>query len=356
MHRPTEAVLFRLIAVEHPVIFIDEIHHMINGPEGDGILGILNGGNFRDGTTARCDPRDPNGIIKYRIGGIKILAGRDVTGTLPDETVSRMVIIDMPHEPNASAKLGHRFNIGHYIDEAQPITARCQQWIATYSDMLHNAPEPEYPPGLTDDRTAEAWTGLLSVAALAGSRWLGYAHDALMRLASGETEHAQSDELPFNTAVETAMIKGFISPSAYDNRRKPPAFNGLSQSDFGWPAKRSFRNLSIKADELTGEATLRTADFAGFWHAVKRANNGHGITMPDTNAVLRDLREANRLKASGDKGFKMPAKVWQDEPKNHQMYCVIMDNYYFPDGPTATEYDKPDWDKLVAGADTITRN
>lgn len=332
-HRLTEAIIFRLIETERCILFIDEIHHLVNGPESDGIIGILNGGNFADGVTARCDPKNPHGVIKYSIAGIKIFAGRDVTGTLPDETVSRTIIIEMPHMPNASKILGRRFNIETYRKESAPISDRCSKWFSTYENKLRNASDPIYPDTLTDDRTAETWRGMLIVAALAGPQWFNYAQAALIYLASGETEttETENDGLSFDTAVKHAMTRGYIKVSGYEDKKLPPAIDNVNPTDWGWPGNKAFHSISLLHDKTTGKSTLRITkdDFERFWHTVKRANNGYGTLLSDMPSMLRDLRNNGRLTTSG-RGFKTPAKIWESDSAKQQIICIDVTSWIDP--------------------------
>jgi Protein of unknown function (DUF3631) len=337
LHRPTEAVLFRLISSEHCTLFIDEIHHMLNGPEASGIITMLNAGNFQDGMTARCDLKDQSSIIKYSVGCPKVLAGKDATESIPEETISRMAIVDMPHEPHASEKLGRRFFIGTYRNEARPIRERCETWISENFKAIHDAPEPRYPDSLTDDRTAEAWTGLFTIAELAGHRWTDYAHAAALYFVPDDDDNAMPESLSFDTAVKTAASRRFVTIAGYEDRNSPPAIayvapNGMGPNEFGWPKQKgAFRNVSLRVDEKAGKASLRFNEFEHFWHRVRSANNGHGVSLPDANTILRQLKTDGRLTASGT-GNKTPAKIWENEPKKHQIYSIDVSAWIFTDG------------------------
>jgi len=336
MHRPTEAVIFRLIANEHCTLFIDEIHHMLNGPEASGIIAILNGGNFSDGYTVRCDARNQTDIIKYPIGGLKVIAGKD-TDALPNETISRCIIVDMPHKPGARTELGRRFIVSRYRAEAQPVRERCETWLAQHGGAVRNAAEPDYPDALNDDRTAEAWAGILTLAALAGSRWAEYATSAVLHFAGDDNESAMPESLSFNTAVKTAASRCFITVSGYEDRSSPPEVardmpKGMGIKEFGWPSQKgAFRNVSLRVDTSAGKADLRLDEFEHFWHRVRSANNGHGVMLADANTMLRQLKADGRLSASG-RGHKMPAKVWENEPGKHQIYSIDVTDLIFTDG------------------------
>lgn len=346
MHRPTEAVIFRLIASEHCTLFIDEIHHMLNGPEASGIISILNGGNFSDGMTVRCDTRNQSDIIKYPIGGLKVIAGKD-TDALPNETVSRCIIVDMPHKPGARLDLGRRFIVAQYRSEAQPVRERCEAWLARHGQAVRDAAQPDYPDALNDDRTAEAWSGMLTLAALAGSRWAQYATDAVLHFAGDDTDSAMPESLSFDTAVKTAASRRFITVSDYSDRKLPPDIShvqakGMGQNEFGWPAQKGgFRNVSLRVDEKAGKAYLRLDEFEHFWHRVRSANNGQGISLPDANTILRQLKADDRL-ATG-RAHKTLARIWENDDKR-QIYSIDVSSWLFTDGIIIPLTVKPNFD------------
>ena len=337
LHELTEAVIFRLIAVEKPVLFFDEIHRALSGPEANGIIGILNGGIFRDGMTARCDPRNPDGIIKYPIGCAKILAGRIDKGVnLPDETLSRSLLISLPHEPRASEKLGRRFNIEIAKQESAPVNAHCQAWANKHHAALASAGLPQYPNAI-NDRTAEAATGMLIIAELAGKTWTEYAHDALTAVMGMETEQILDGDT-FDDWLKTAFERLFIAAGDYADRRKPPALcaaRNVSASLFGWPAKRSFTDVSVKSDSVTDTLRIARDDFARFWKAVQRANMAD--SLPEPEKVLRDLRTAGRLTTGSPKGFTTKQKVWHIQAK--QDATIVIDiSHWYPAEPVTEDW------------------
>lgn len=345
--RPTEAVLFRLIDTRNPTLFIDEIHHCVNGKESDGIIAILNGGNTQAGIVQRAG-KGTHDLVEYRIGCTKFLAGINIASSLPSETILRSIVIDMPYRPHASDILGLWLD-EEYDREAVTYRERSRKWYENCNRQIQEnykeiaslySPKPEALREV-DSRTIGAWRGMLAIALLAGPAWVTHAHEALTYFYGdrSDTETAEAT-YPFDRWVKVTMERGYVTVSDYAKRGAPPFitsdnYGGMISKDYGHPGHRSFSNISIKSDDLT-DITLRLSgdDWPRFWARVAFANRPD--ELPDAETMLRVLRDSGRLNAAG-RGYKMLSRTWKNQKERAQTVIVKIGTWYESGSGSDTE-------------------
>jgi hypothetical protein len=170
----TSAYLFRKVAqVDEggrptpPTILYDEIDTVF-GPkakDNEDIRGMLNAGHRKGAVAGRC-------VVRGKIVETEelpaycavALAGLD---DLPDTLMTRSVVSRMrrraPSEPVEPWR--HRVN----TPEGEKLGRRLAAWAPLVSERATGM-WPEMPPGV-EDRAADVWEALLSVADLAGGHW-----------------------------------------------------------------------------------------------------------------------------------------------------------------------------------------
>lgn len=85
----TSSVMFRLIEMVHPTLFVDEVDAIWSGAKNEGLRGVLNGGYKHSGYVWRNVGGEP---VKFGTFSPKLLAGID-NGMLPDTVASRSINI-----------------------------------------------------------------------------------------------------------------------------------------------------------------------------------------------------------------------------------------------------------------------
>jgi hypothetical protein len=165
----TSAYLFRKVADPDgkPTILYDEIDTVF-GPkakDNEDIRGMLNAGHRKGAVAGRC-------VVRGKIIETEeldaycavMLAGLD---DLPDTLMSRSVVVRMQRRAPSEPVEPWRPRINE--PEAHALRAR----IATWAESVKEAAAdmwPEMPPGV-EDRHADRWEALISVADLAGGHW-----------------------------------------------------------------------------------------------------------------------------------------------------------------------------------------
>jgi hypothetical protein len=165
----TSAYLFRKVSGPEglPTVLYDEIDTVF-GPkakDNEDIRGMLNAGHRKGAVAGRC-------VVRGKIVETEelpaycpvALAGLD---DLPDTLMSRSVVSRMrrraPSEPVEPWR--HRIN----APEGQKLGQALADWAQTVSEQATDM-WPEMPSGV-EDRSADVWEPLLSVADLAGGHW-----------------------------------------------------------------------------------------------------------------------------------------------------------------------------------------
>lgn len=171
-----------------PTILFDEID-TIFGPrakENEEIRGFLNAGHRRGQTAGRCVVRGR--AIKTEDLPAYCAVAMAGLGNLPDTILSRSVIIPMrrraPYERVESYR--RRF----YAKEGEQLRDRLAVWACQNVKKAETA-VPEMPPGV-DDRAADLWEPLLTVADLAGGPWPKRARVSAVSLVSLSKRNLQS--------------------------------------------------------------------------------------------------------------------------------------------------------------------
>ena len=167
----TPAYLFRKVSDEAgpPTILYDEIDTVF-GPkakDNEDIRGMLNAGHRKGATAGRCVMRgkvvETEELPAYCAVA---LAGLD---DLPDTIMTRSVVVRMKRRSPGEKVEPWRLRING--PDAARLRDRIVAWTASVADQLAAGDFwPEMPEGI-EDRDADVWEALLTVADLAGGRW-----------------------------------------------------------------------------------------------------------------------------------------------------------------------------------------
>lgn len=177
----TPAVLFRTVEKGHeqgrpPTILFDEADATFNefgGGKQDQLRGIANSGYKQGGTVERCVGND-NEVKTFHTFAPVAFAG--IAGNMPDTIVSRAITVEMRKRKRGEPV--DPYNTRRARRETEPFRAWLELWSAdpAVTEYLEQV-ETQLPDGV-EDRAAEIWEPLITIADLADERWGVWAREA----------------------------------------------------------------------------------------------------------------------------------------------------------------------------------
>ena len=188
-HRPlrtancSTAALVRSIGGDDPpTILLDEADSVFGGRKAakDGVAedlrGFINAGHSRGAPYLRWD-MTARQLEECPTFGMAVLAG---IGDLPDTIEDRAVVISMRRRGNGEHVASFR---RRSIPALHELREHLNAWVREHLTVLRDA-EPDLP---VEDRAADVWEPLVSIADLAGGDWPGRARRACLAL-TGESD------------------------------------------------------------------------------------------------------------------------------------------------------------------------
>lgn len=200
----TSAYLFRKIAdpAGSPTVLFDEAD-TIFGPrakEHEDVRGMLNAGHRRGATAGRCVIRG-KAIETEELPAYCAVAIAGI-GNLPDTILSRSIVVRMRRRrPDETIEAFRRREIA---PQGQRLRDEIAAWCNRMSPLLKNA-RPEMPQGI-EDRAADVWEPLLSIADAAGGDYASRAREAATAIVSTSADSAQS--LGLRCLADTRAVFG----------------------------------------------------------------------------------------------------------------------------------------------------
>lgn len=262
------AAVYRSITDDPPTMLVDEAD-TIFGPKADGnedLRGLLNAGHQRNRPAVRYDAAT-NKVITIPTFCMAALAG---IGAMPDTIEDRAVIVRMRRKAPGEKAAPYR----HRRDRPglQALTERLSDWLRADLATLERA-EPAMP---VEDRAADTWEPLVSVADHAGGRWPDRARTAVLVLTAEAADHGQvstrirllSDcRTAFgpDTALSTAVLLDRLKADA-----DAPWFDygptGLTAAKLGSLLREyDIRSANIRFPDGAQAKGYQRADFTDAW-------------------------------------------------------------------------------------------
>lgn len=210
------AVVFRVIGKNPPTLLVDEADTIFGPKAGDkeDLRGLLNAGHQRNRPAWRISGPEhkPTAFPTFAMAA---LAG---IGDLPDTIMDRAIVIRMQKR-----KPGERitpFRSRYSVPELHALRDRLAGWLVPLRGTVAGA-VPKMP---VEDRAADTWEPLVSVADLAGGHWPARARAACLAMTRNEV--VQDEQ----TTLKTRLLR--------DIRR-------VFQQEGGWEALRSQDLLAV---------------------------------------------------------------------------------------------------------------
>jgi hypothetical protein len=176
----TQAVLFRLVDRNEPVLLLDELDTYLNG--NDELRGLLNAGHKRGATALRCEG-DNHEVRHFNAFAPVVLAGIGaLPGTLHDRAIIVRLVRAKPGEVPA------RFNSRHTETEKE-LCRKLARWTADNRSRFEDG-EPAMPAGAFN-RLADNWRPLFAIAEAAGGDWPSRAEAAFANASNSDNPEDQ---------------------------------------------------------------------------------------------------------------------------------------------------------------------
>ncbi|MEV7169995.1 DUF3631 domain-containing protein [Streptomyces sp. NPDC093224] len=198
------AAIFRSIDGSNPpTLLVDEVDTIFGSAKvaekNEEMRGLLNAGHQRNRPTLRVS--GPNhDVQKFSTFAMAALAG---IGDLPDTIMDRSVVIRMRRRAGTETVKSWRY--GRDDLQVRALRERLAAWLASVRDEAI-ALEPKLP---VDDRAADTWEPLISVADLAAGRWPMIARAACKAMTDYESGRDQDGGLKIR--ILTDIRKAFAS-------------------------------------------------------------------------------------------------------------------------------------------------
>jgi hypothetical protein len=164
----SSAYIFRRISRDGlPTILFDEID-TIFGPkakENEELRGVINAGHRRGAIAGRCALRGKE-VLTEELPAYAALAVAG-KGSLPDTILSRSVVVKMRRRAPSESVEAYRRRA--HATQGHEIRDRLAAWASTLAGKLCDV-WADMPHGV-EDRNADVWEALLTVADAAGGEW-----------------------------------------------------------------------------------------------------------------------------------------------------------------------------------------
>jgi hypothetical protein len=184
------AYLFRKVAdaAGRPTILFDEVDTVFGPKAGphEEVRGLLNAGHRKGAKAGRVEMHGKTAVpVEYPAYCAVALAG---LGDLPDTILTRSVIVRMRRRAPGERIAPWRARIEE--GRAHQLREELAEWVAA-ADAAGLLAWPELPPGV-EDRDADVWEPLISIADAAGGNWPALARAAATDLVTDAKDRTPS--------------------------------------------------------------------------------------------------------------------------------------------------------------------
>jgi hypothetical protein len=186
------ASFFRLCEKYHPMLLIDELHHLLE--RSSGLLGMLLNAYDRNKPVTRVNPENNNEVEAFDIWSSKAIA---YLGILNPQLRDRVIEIRLERKPRAIKKAKLRETSRDYTNELQ---RRILRWVCDNAAAIGEINRVDLEG--ENDRASDNWEFLIAIASVidpdnGADRVLGIA-----RRIEGETSRVERE------SDEDAVLKG----------------------------------------------------------------------------------------------------------------------------------------------------
>ncbi|MFJ5230687.1 DUF3631 domain-containing protein [Kitasatospora sp. NPDC088391] len=196
----SSAAIFRSITDQPPTLLVDEADTMFGtvkaAEKNEDLRGLLNAGHQRNRPTLRVVGPDHK-VVKFPTFAMAALAG---IGDLPDTIMDRSVVIRMRRRAPGERVSSYR------SDRDNPGLRELRDGLHTWLVPLIDAATDMEPPMPVDDRAADTWEPLVTVADLAGGEWPVRARAACRAMTAFESGQDEDGGLKTRILVDIRRV------------------------------------------------------------------------------------------------------------------------------------------------------
>ena len=196
----TKSSIYRLIEQYRPTLLIDEADTYLK--TNHELIGILNSGHTRDGQVVVNVRDDPTSDWTPKIFATWSPKSIAAIGNLPETLADRSIIIPLHRRPKAVALRKYDSN---QDEESATLRRKIVRWVLDHIEALRSHKPQSVEP--LNDRSADNWSPLLSIAEVAGNRWAQLAQTAALSLSASIDDRLSVSEMllaDFRTILEVA--------------------------------------------------------------------------------------------------------------------------------------------------------
>jgi Protein of unknown function (DUF3631) len=294
------AYLFRKVADEagRPTLLYDEIDTVF-GPrakENEEIRGLLNAGHRRGAVAGRCVIRGKQ-VMTEEIPAYCAVALAGI-GDLPDTILSRSVVVKMRRRAPSETVEPYRRKVN--AGEGEALQKRLADWAAYARDLVVDY-WPQMPEGI-QDRDADVWEALLSVADVVGGGWPEKARVAAVTLVTLARERSLSLGLRLLSdirlvfgAAETISTDSLLTKLQALDESPWLDIRGKPLNDRGLAARLRHYDIKPKVVRISPTATARgyaREDFHDAW--------ARYLSAPVAPTSVTSVTKVTELRSQGD--------------------------------------------------------
>lgn len=196
----SSAAIFRSITDQPPTLLVDEADTMFGtvkaAEKNEDLRGLLNAGHQRNRPTLRVTGPDHK-VVKFPTFAMAALAG---IGDLPDTIMDRSVVIRMRRRAPGERVSSYR------SDRDNPGLRELRDGLHAWLVPLTDAATDMEPPMPVDDRAADTWEPLVTVADLAGGEWPVRARAACRAMTAFESGQDEDGGLRTRILVDIRRV------------------------------------------------------------------------------------------------------------------------------------------------------
>lgn len=194
------AAIFRSITDKPPTLLVDEADTLFGSikaaEKNEDLRGLLNAGHQRNRPTLRVTGPDHK-VVKFPTFAMAALAG---IGDLPDTIMDRSVVIRMRRRAPGERVSSYRSDRDN--PSLHELRDGLRAWLVPLTGTAANM-EPLMP---VDDRAADTWEPLVTVADLAGGEWPARARAACRAMTAHESGQDEDGGLKTRILVDIRRV------------------------------------------------------------------------------------------------------------------------------------------------------
>lgn len=201
------AYIFRSLDEERPpTLLFDEVDTIFGSKavadKNEELRGLLNAGFQRGLSFGRVGGSD-HATREFATFAMAALAG---IGRMPETIEDRAVVVVMKRRRGGETVQPYRMR------RDSPALNALRDRLAHWADTVRDRAGETYPDLPIDDRAADVWEPLITIADLAGSHWPQLARDAAVALveSASEDDTARSPKLQLLADIRKVFDSGFI--------------------------------------------------------------------------------------------------------------------------------------------------